>query len=62
VSEVIYVRRSRKRIRQGFWVTIVDAGNRKTLFHSEMLRNRHYAFELATRFERKLGAKVVDLT
>lgn len=46
MSYIVRVRRSRKRIRQRYYVTI-QAGNGKPIFVSEMLTNRAYALELA---------------
>jgi len=58
----IVAKRSPRRIRQRFYVTIVEAGNGQTLFTSEMLRDQAYAVELGQRFAAKLDGNFINAT
>jgi hypothetical protein len=58
---IIRVRRSRKKLKQRYYVTI-QAGNGEPLFHSEQLTNRGYALELGTKIAGALDATRVDET
>jgi hypothetical protein len=58
----VVAKRSRKIVGQRFFVSIVEAGNGKTLFTSEMLRDRSYAIELGQRFAGKLDGNFINLT
>lgn len=53
--------RSNRVIRQKFYVTIVGA-NGKTLFISEMLRNKDYAIALGQKFATKLDGNFINAT
>jgi hypothetical protein len=58
----VIVKRSPRRIAQRFHVTIVDAGNGRTLFTSENLKNLIYARELAHRTAAALDGNYIDAT
>jgi hypothetical protein len=58
----VLLKRSPRRIRQRYHVTIVDAGNGRTLFTSENLTNRAYALKLAERMAEALRGALIDLT
>lgn len=58
----VIAKRSGRLIRQKFYVTIVEAGNGKTLFTSEMYRDRDYAVELGQRFAAKLDGNFINVT
>jgi hypothetical protein len=57
----VIAQRSSRIIRQKFYVTIVGS-NGKTLFTSEMLRDRDYAVELGQRFAAKLDGNFINAT
>jgi hypothetical protein len=57
----VIVKRSPAKIRQRFHVTIV-AGNLKTLFTSENLKNLGYARKLAEDTAQALDSNLIDLT
>lgn len=56
----ILVKRSPRRIKQRFHVTVVDAGNGRTLLHSENLRDLSYARRLAQRLTHDLDGIFID--
>jgi hypothetical protein len=58
----VVAKRSKKFVKERFFVTIVEAGNGKTLFTSEMLRDRSYAVELGQRFAATLDGNFINLT
>jgi hypothetical protein len=57
----VLAKRSSKRLKQRFYVTIV-AANGRALFKSEMYRDRNYAVELGQRIAASLDGNFINLT
>ena len=57
----VYARRSPRRVRQRFYVTI-SSSNGQVIFTSEQYRDHDYALELGKAFADKLEGSFVDLT
>jgi hypothetical protein len=57
----VFAKRSSKLLKQRFYVTIV-AANGRSLFKSEMYRDRNYTVELGQRIAAALDGNFVNLT